>query len=233
MTKARAVFDTGSQQSYITKEKKISLNLDPVSQQEMSVMTFGSQQPITQNYDVVKVGIATNDGENEDLELFSVPVICQPLTSQPIEFCKETYRYLSNLDLADYSEDGDSMEVDLLIGCNYYWKFATGEIYRGEEGPVAINTRVGWILSGAVAKEDKQKSIFSFLNAHVLKVNTYLQQPEDLDAVLHSFWNLESLVPQIVRCLRSLRKQFSLRQAVMKLHCHGKKDILHYQAILT
>ena len=43
MTKARAVFDTGSQQSYITKEKKISLNLDPVSQQEMSVMTFGSQ----------------------------------------------------------------------------------------------------------------------------------------------------------------------------------------------
>ena len=193
LTKARAVFDTGSQQSYITKEKKISLNLDPVSQQEMSVMTFGSQQPITQNYDVVKVGIATNDGENEDLELFSVPVICQPLTSQPIEFCKETYRHLSNLDLADYSEDGDSMEVDLLIGSNYYWKFATGEIYRGEEGPVAIKTRVGWILSGAVAKEDKQKSIFSFLNTHVLKVNTYLQQPEDLDAVLHSFWNLESL----------------------------------------
>ena len=120
---ARAVLDTGSQQSYVTQKLKNSLDLCPEGQQEMSVMTFGSQHPTTQSYDLVKVGIATNGGENEELELFSVPVICQPLTSQPIGLCKEAYHHLSNLELADCSED-DSMEVDLLIGSNYYWKLS-------------------------------------------------------------------------------------------------------------
>ena len=127
------------------------------------------------------------------------------------------------------------MEVDLLIGSNYYWKFATGEIYRGEEGPVAINTRVGWILSGAIVKEDKQKSIFNFLNTHVLKVNTYLQQPEDLDAVLHSFWNLESLgisTPDS-SVLEEFTKTIQFKADRYEVALPWKEGHLHYQAILT
>jgi len=100
-------------------------------------------------YDVVKVGIATKEGDDEELELVSVPIICQPLTFQPIDLCVKKYQHLSDLELADSTQNDVPMEVDLLTGSNYYWSFATGEICRGEEGPVSICTKFGWILSGA------------------------------------------------------------------------------------
>ncbi len=42
------------------------------------------------------------------------------------------------------------MEVDLLVGSDYYWELATGRICRGNDGPVAVETKLGWVLSGPV-----------------------------------------------------------------------------------
>ena len=39
---------------------------------------------------------------------------------------------------------------DIHIGCDQYWNLVTGEVRRGEKGPTAINTRLGWVLSGPV-----------------------------------------------------------------------------------
>ena len=39
-------------------------------------------------------------------------------------------------------------EVDLLIGSDFYWDFVSGEMRRGDKGPVAAKTTLGWILSG-------------------------------------------------------------------------------------
>ena len=44
------------------------------------------------------------------------------------------------------------MEVDLLIGSDYYWSFVTGETRRGNGGPVAVRTmqvRLGPKRNGA------------------------------------------------------------------------------------
>ena len=59
----------------------------------MSVLTFGSSDQTSHTYDVVEVGIETKDGEKK-MEFFSVPLICQPLTSQSIDLCKERYQHL-------------------------------------------------------------------------------------------------------------------------------------------
>jgi len=60
------------------------------------------------------------------------------------------YDRLSQLDLADVYLD-ETLEVDLLIGSDFYWEFVTGETIRGEIGPVAINTTLGWVLEGCTA----------------------------------------------------------------------------------
>ena len=91
----------------------------------------------------VKVGLTLRDGETQELTLFAVPMICEPLASQPTAFCQNNYEHLSGLDLADSSDGRSRLEVDILIGSDQYWNIITGETRRGTSGPVAIGTRLG------------------------------------------------------------------------------------------
>ena len=189
----RAILDTGSQQSYVSQRVRDVLVLKPHRKQTMSVMTFSSSEQKTQSCDVVRVSLATRDGRGQELELFTVPLICQPLTAQPIDLCATKYKHLVDLDLADASNNEEvSLEIDLLIGSDCYWTLVTGEIRRGEAGPVAIHTRLGWVLSGVAPALRETDTSHSFLTTHVLRVDAS-QYTENLDEVLQSFWKLESL----------------------------------------
>ena len=190
----RAILDTGSQQSYTTEKVKDALSLRCHEKRKMSVMTFGASDKRTQTYDIVRIGVTTKDGQKEDMEFVCTPLICQPLTTQPIDICKERYRHLAGLDLADANQGKDDlMEVDLLIGSDYYWWFATGETRRGEDGPVAVCTKLGWVLSGTLLMEEACSTAHNFLTTHVLRIDATPSTQDPLDEVLHSFWNLESL----------------------------------------
>ena len=85
------------------------------------------------------------------------------------------------------------MDVDLLIGSDYYWCFVTGDSRRGEGGIVAVHTRLGWVLSGTTSVPVKKSSSHSHLITYVLHVDASPHCTEHLDEVLQSFWQLESL----------------------------------------
>ena len=89
-----------------------------------------------------------NGSVTKELIVYAVPHICEPLSSQPVTLCVDKYEHLANLDLADPADKNDQMAIDMLIGSDYYWELTTGKIIRGESGPVAIHTRLGWVLSG-------------------------------------------------------------------------------------
>ena len=135
----------------------------------------------------------TREGPDKELELFSVPLICEPLVAQPISFCVEKYNHLARLELADSSNGASAMEVDVLIGSDYYWEFATGKTSRGESGPIAIHTSLGWILSGPVPSTETGRSSVSLVTTHTLRVDTQQHEISNLDDTLRSFWELESL----------------------------------------
>ena len=46
------------------------------------------------------------------------------------------------------------MPIDILIGSDYYWQLVTGSICRGTSGPVAVHTKLGWVLSGPSSLDD-------------------------------------------------------------------------------
>ena len=100
------------------------------------------------------------------------------------------YSHISQLDLADTSQD-ETMEVDMLIGSDYYWEFMTGEMVRGRDGPVAVNTTLGWVLSGPAETTGQRKSTVSLVTTHTLRADGITTQ--ELDNTLQSFWELESL----------------------------------------
>ena len=190
--RVRVVFDSGSQRSYVTERLQMELALQTKGEQSMSIATFGSRGEKSRVFKFVDVRMALRDGRTRDLTVFVVPIICEPLMCQPITLCRDNYKHLAGLPLADASDGSDALEVDVLIGCDYYWSFITGETKCGDNGPVGIYTDLGWVLSGPVGPKS-QAGAQTTLVTHTLHVECVPQQNEQsLDERLKSFWDLES-----------------------------------------
>ena len=188
----RAVY-TGSQRSYITERAKKALKLKPEDEQRMSIMTFGAQKGKELNCEVVRIRMQLRNGLNQELKLFVVPQICEPLTAQPINICAEKFDHLCQLDMADSSDGKTAVDIELLIGADYYWDLATGHTRRGESGPVAICTKLGWVLSGPAPTVVKDRCSTNLMTVHNSDVTTQSSSTGNLDNILQSFWELESL----------------------------------------
>ena len=190
--RVRVVFDSGSQRSYITERLQTELGLQPKGEQCMSIVTFGSRGEKSRICPVIEVRLGLRDGCMRDLTMFVVPIICEALTCQPVTLCRDSYKHLAGLPLADSSDGTDTLEVDLLIGCDHYWSFITGKTKRGDNGPVGVYTHLGWVLSGPVGpilSAGAQTTIVT----HTLHIECIpLQNEQTLDERLKSFWELES-----------------------------------------
>ena len=193
---ARLILDSGSQRSYVTTTVKDKLRLPSERKQTISVKTFGSTEENTQSVDVVHLCITTEHGDDVQLSAFVIPLICDPLQSQSIVHASVTHAHLRGLKLADYSTGEDDIMVDILVGSDQYWRLVSGKVVRGDDGPTAIQTKLGWVLSGptngAVQYDQQQNNLMTM---HVLKTAT---KPvnitnESLDGSLQRFWDLESL----------------------------------------
>ena len=79
-----------------------------------------------------------------------------------------------------------TLRVDLLIGADFYWEFLTGNNVRGDDRLEAIETTLGWVLSGSTGVSDPTLS----LNVHMLHVEGVANTELDKDLIL--FWELES-----------------------------------------
>ena len=136
-------------------------------------------------------------GSDQEFEVLVVPHICEPIAPQPLSVCMESCEHLSQLELADPESD-HPLEVDVLIGSDYYWKLATGEVRCGTTGPVAIGTRLGWVLSGPGPPIRTEIPVISLMTTHTLTIGTESPSSDstsnrDLDNQLRLFWELESL----------------------------------------
>ena len=145
---------------------KKALNLESKEMQQLSIATFGTTAQDPQEYEVVRVGLKLKDGGTRELRLITVPSICEPLTAQPISLCLDKFEHLKQLDLADCSNGQDSLQIDILIGADYYWELVTGCTSRCEDGPVTVHTQLGWVLSGPVPKMKQSKTSTSLLTTH-------------------------------------------------------------------
>ena len=180
----------------MTTTVKDKLRLPSERKQTISVKTFGSTEENTQSVDVVHLCITNEHGDDVQLSAFVIPLICDPLQSQSIVYASVTHAHLRGLKLADYSTGEDDIMVDILVGSDQYWQLVSGKVVRGDDGPTAIQTKLGWVLSGptngAVQNDQQQNNLVTM---HVLKTAT---KPvditnESLDGSLQRFWDLESL----------------------------------------
>ncbi|XP_065917691.1 uncharacterized protein [Dysidea avara] len=190
---ARILFDCGIQRSYVTKQVANSLSLTPKCSETMLIRTFGSQLEAKQVCDVVSLGMVLKDGRSMQFSFLTVPLICEPLTSQPTMYASESYPHLAGLELADYATEEDTLSVDVLVGSDNYWKLVTGDIINADIGPTAIRTRLGWVLAGPV-EGISCHICTNLVVTHTMVIDAHISQDTDqeLDKKLKMFWDLES-----------------------------------------
>ena len=60
---------------------------------------------------------------------------------------------MSNFTLTENSPTNEKLNIDILIGSDFYWKFFNGNAINANEGPVAMEICLGWLLSGRITTD--------------------------------------------------------------------------------
>ena len=128
------MFDTGSQQCYVSEKASKHLNLKTIRTEKTLIKTFGQINDFKmQVLDVFQLKIKHQFEEKYNfVEALVVPGICSPLENGNISTLKQNMEFVSELDLADFEDDESTHEsrVGILIGVDYYLSIFLGKILK-------------------------------------------------------------------------------------------------------
>ena len=78
----------------------------------------------------------------------------------------ENDAHSQGLELADASiVEGDQQNTAVSIGSDYYFDVVSGDIIRGESGPIAVRNMFGWILSGHTDVEELREKFATTISS--------------------------------------------------------------------
>ena len=101
---------------------------------------------------------------------------------------------LKGLKLADPPDAKDELNIDILIGNDHYGKLVRGKIKKFyNESLITTETKVGWLLSGSLPKEQSSEISASILLCQETNANP--NNETKLDQLLSKFWEI-SLIPE-------------------------------------
>ena len=65
---------------------------------------------------------------------------------------------------------------DAKLASKLYWSLVTGQVIRGRDGPITIQTKIGWVLSGPATPLETIINL-TLTSTHVLKNDTFALEP--------------------------------------------------------
>lgn len=185
---ARLLFDSGSQRTFISQDLANKIGAQPFKKEELLMSTFGHDKRTKADFETVRVCLMA-DGEGIIINALVSPVISPPISAH-LQDDDLNFPYLQGLRLADPVRTSGPLEIDIIIGNDYYGSLVTGEIIKGD-GPMAMNSKFGWLLSGPVIQAEQPKEI---IETHCYRIEIKpAQDDETLNEILPRFWELDSL----------------------------------------
>ncbi|XP_060557728.1 uncharacterized protein LOC132718116 [Ruditapes philippinarum] len=202
------LFDEGAQRSFITEELAEKLEIEQTGSEVVHLASFGDTSQRVRHMRKCSIHLITDDNEKICIDgLCIVPKIAVPLrninqnTIQPLP-------YLHGLKLAHPVTNDRDFEISLLIGADSYWKIVQDKVVRGN-GPTAVQSRLGYLLSGPLPVSNFPASRQHQLPVSTLTASTFQQHqvttqemsthllniltssPDSFD--IERFWKLETL----------------------------------------
>ena len=186
------LLDSGSQRTYITEKLVNKLKLIPVGSKRMTVKGFGDSDGKSGVYPEYRFCVKNM---KRDVTMFmsgySVPYICSSSSGEDVKKFEMMFPGLENSDFSDVCR-GEG-EIHVLVGADYYWSVVEGNVKRSSNGLTAIETKLGWVLSGPVNKESSGSDSSVFFTT---AMNCSMEAEVVEDALGHSvekMWDLETL----------------------------------------
>ena len=127
-------------------------------------------------------------GERVKIEAYESPTIAE-IRNQHIEIRKGDYPHLQGLWFSDVNRKNEVLGIDLLIRADYLWSFQRGRTIRVEaDQPVAVETCLGWVLSGPMkGVPDGSQIGVNFVGQVMPRHN------KELEEGVQKLWDLETL----------------------------------------
>jgi hypothetical protein len=130
------------------------------------------------------------DGELDiELSALAFPVICSPVSTR---INIQEFPHLDGLQFAD-NLDGEDQPIDLLLGADYYYKIVTGEVIKGDTGPTAVGSKLGWLLLGPTSTTTSLHTMSHLVIDGRREMLFEEKGNDELVSNLKRFWDLESL----------------------------------------
>ncbi|KAI5755331.1 hypothetical protein M8J77_016036 [Diaphorina citri] len=153
----RLIFDTGSQQSYVLNRTAHELGYKPLGKEIIQHALFGGDLTSPVHHDVYNLQICSLDGSYEcTFDVYGQEQICSSIPIIPSgPWLEELQR--KSIPLTDLQYP--TTDIEILIGADVAGRLYTGEVIELESKLVAMNTRLGWTLSGKVPGKKGEKGI--------------------------------------------------------------------------
>ena len=221
-TRITILFDSGSQRNYVSEKLARKLNLEATTKETVNLNTFGSTKYNKLTLNSVIVNVVVENNETIPVTALTHNVICTPVSPR---INVENFPHLYGPSLADCFEDHSSKSIDLLIGLDSYFSFIQGDVIRGKlREPVALRSKLGWIVSGCVNNNPSNTDSFSTMNLIVEGFDRVTREtPKDQEIVttLKEFWEHEACGLFDTNCESGTEKE---RQQEPQ---HDKFNIVH------
>ena len=178
---ANILLDEGAQRSFISEEFANKLSLKASGTEVIHLSGFGEQNRHVRHLRKAEVNLQTDNGGKIPISVLIVPEIAVPIQTHIKSVVN--MKHLRGLKLAHPVSADGNFNINCLIGADYYWQIVGDKIIRGN-GPTAVESKIGYLLSGPTANTDmsNKSSIFNILVSHKLE-----------ECNLERFWELESL----------------------------------------
>ncbi|CDW60603.1 DUF1759 and Peptidase A17 and DUF1758 and RVT 1 d omain containing protein [Trichuris trichiura] len=177
------VFDAGSQRSFIRKQLADDLGLQGQTE-AIRIATFGKTSGALERARKVSFTLKAINSRNDTgqwMQALCVRRICSALEPQPL--LRKGWSHIHGLNLADKFPRASS-EVDVLVGLDHYYDFMRNAVRQGRNNePIAVQSKLGWILCGKVGKGP------AYGKTTALQVT--IEEPTE--AMLKRFWQLDAI----------------------------------------
>ena len=179
---ANMLFDTGSDKTYISQRLVDKVKPDWVTRETVSYCCFGSEGPSKAMLrNVYSVDLKGLEGNVHSIMATEIPSICAPLFSPSIP-AAILEQLGDGVAMATVSA-GEEVNVDILLGLDWYWRVMSSEMVSLMEGMMAQRSVFGWVLSGTLPPSTRMGR--SCMLSHQMFCAT--------DSIITSFWDLESV----------------------------------------
>ena len=144
---ATLMFDGGCDRSYISSNFVKICNPKWLSSAPISYSSFGGHSGGRNDFrSIFKLNLLDKDNKIFPIITAEIPRICQPLIRPVVS--NNVLNDFSHLDLADDYNRVSPLEIDVLIGLDFYWTLISEKDAVRRDCVVALRSVFGYVLSG-------------------------------------------------------------------------------------